>query len=101
MPHEISEKSMALLERFVVLMCDRTSKITKINEAMKQLFAHKARTPQNIPPTHAALKQNIKNACYQANMWNLSLVHEPNVATRQSVDVQRDGPSKLAPKYQL
>ena len=33
MPNEISEKSMLLLQRFVVLMYDRTSKSTKVNDA--------------------------------------------------------------------
>ena len=71
------EESMSLLERFVVLMYDRTSDIMEVNEARKQLFAHKGRTFENIPPTQAALKQHIKRACYQANIWNQSLISEP------------------------
>ena len=56
MPPEISEESMSLLERFVVLMYDRTSNIMEVNKARKQLFAHKSRALENIPPTQAALK---------------------------------------------
>ena len=67
---------MSLLERFVVLMYDRTSDIIEVNKAWKQLFAHKARALENISPTQEALKQHIKCACYQANIWNQSLVLE-------------------------
>ena len=79
MPSEVSEESMSLLERFVVLMYDRTSDIMEVNEARKQLFAHKGRTLENIPRTQAALKQHIKRACYQANIWNQSLISEPEL----------------------
>ena len=44
MPSEISEGSMLLLERFVVLMYDRTSESTEVNHARKQLFTQKSRT---------------------------------------------------------
>ena len=51
MPFAVSEESMSWLERFVVLMYDNTSDITEINEARKQLFAHKGRTLQtSLPP---------------------------------------------------
>ena len=74
MQPDISEESMSLLERFVVLMYDRTSDIMEVNQARKHLFAHKCRALENIPPTQAALQQQIKRACYQANIWNQSLV---------------------------
>ena len=44
MSSEVSEGSMLLLERFVVLMYDRTSEVTELNEARKQLF-NKGSTP--------------------------------------------------------
>ena len=47
MPSDVSEESMSLLERFVVLMCDRTSDIMEVNDAGKQLFAHKSRALDN------------------------------------------------------
>ncbi len=73
MPSEVSEGSMLLLERFVVLMYDRTSECTEVNDARKQLLTRKSRTLENIPPTQAALKQHIKRTCYQANCWNRAL----------------------------
>ena len=79
MQPDISEESMSLLERFVVLMYDRTSDIMEVNQARKHLFAHKSRALENIPPTQAALQQQIKRACYQANIWNQSLVSQPEL----------------------
>ena len=37
MPSEVTEESMLLLKRFVVLMYDRTSESMEVNEARKQL----------------------------------------------------------------
>ena len=62
MPSAVSEESMSWLERFVVLMYDNTYDTEK-NDARKQLFAHKGRTVENIPPTQAAVKQYIKCTC--------------------------------------
>ncbi len=39
---EVSEESMFLLERFVVLMYDRTSESMEVNDARKQLFSQKS-----------------------------------------------------------
>ena len=49
MPSEVNEGSMLLLERFVVLMHDRTSESKEVNDAKKQLFTQKSRTLENIP----------------------------------------------------
>ena len=79
MPSEVSEGSMLLLERFVVLMYDRTSESMDVNDARKQLFTQKSRTLENIPPTQAALEQHIKRTCYQANCWNQALAKDPEM----------------------
>ncbi|KAG0724212.1 hypothetical protein GWK47_041115 [Chionoecetes opilio] len=79
MPSDVSEESMSLLERFVVLMYDRTSDTMEVNDARKQLFAHKSRALENIPPTQAALQQHIKRASLQGNCWNQTLVLNPEL----------------------
>jgi len=79
MPSEISETSMSLLERFVVLIYSRTSDIMGVNEARKQLFTQKSRSLENIPPTLAALKQHVKRAAFQANVWNQTLCASPEL----------------------
>ena len=55
------EEYLEHLERFVVLLYDRTSSQLGVNEARKQLF-----TQKGLPPTEAALIQHIKRAAYQA-----------------------------------
>ncbi len=77
MSNELSEESMPLLERFIVLMYNRTSEVTEVNEARKQLFTKKSRTLENIPPTKAALVQNIRRTYFQAIIWNQSLLTSP------------------------
>ena len=77
MPSEVSEESRFLLERFVVLMYERTSESTEVNDARKQLFTQKSRTLENIPPPQAALIEHVKRTCYQANCWNQALVLDP------------------------
>ena len=78
---EVSESSMGLLERFVVLIYNRTSKHMEVNAARKQLFTQKARTLENIPPTQAALLQHVKRAAFQANVWNQCLVAIPKISS--------------------
>ena len=50
------------VERFVVLLYDRTSNQMCVNSARKE----KGRTIDGLPPTKAALVQHIMRAAYQA-----------------------------------
>ena len=75
----MSDACTIQLERFVVLMYDRTSKCLEVNEARKQLFMQKSRTLETIPPTKAALEQHIKRASYQARCWSQALVQNPQL----------------------
>ena len=70
-------RSRSLIERFMVLMYDRTSECIDVNDARKHLFSQKSRTLENNPSTQAALKEHIKRTCFQANLWNQSLVLDP------------------------
>ena len=63
-PSQISEECIGHLERFVVLMYDKTSEKIKVNDARKQLFSTKGRSLESIPPTRAALIQHTKRAAY-------------------------------------
>ena len=64
-PQYIDEESMSVLERFVVLLYDRTSNLTKVNEARHELFSKKSRDLECIPPTRAVLDQHVKRAVLQ------------------------------------
>ena len=71
---------LEVLERFVVLMYDRTSTEMKVNEARKQLFSQKSRSIDGIPPTQAALVEHMKRAAYQAgHVWAQMFVAVPNL----------------------
>ncbi|KAG0717816.1 hypothetical protein GWK47_053675 [Chionoecetes opilio] len=48
-PTSIQEDTMHVIERFVILLYDRTSKCKDVNKARKKLFAKKS-SVQNIPP---------------------------------------------------
>ena len=68
--------SMATIERYVILMYDRTSSSTSVNEARKVLFTRKGRSIDNIPPSaDAALIQHTKRVAYQAgHCWGTALI---------------------------
>ena len=78
--HPVSEACMANLERFVILMYDRTSSKTKVDEARKQLFAQKGRAYDAIPPTRAALLQHTYRAAYQGgHCWGQAVSPSPEL----------------------
>ena len=71
---EMSDANFAVLERFTVLLYDRTNRSGSVNEARKFLFSQKGRQIENIPPSQAALHQHIPRAVYQAAfVWNQCL----------------------------
>ena len=59
---ETSGAAMASLERFVVLLYNRTSDLLQVNDARKQLFTQKSRSLENITPTCTALKEHVKRS---------------------------------------
>ncbi len=61
------EQNMPSIERFVIVMYDRTNICQTKNEARKDLFARKCRAIDTIPPTSAALLEHTKRAAYQAD----------------------------------
>ena len=71
---------MEPLERFVVLLYDRTSGQASVNQARKQLFTQMGRTIDGLPPTRAALIQHTKRAAYQAgHCWGQAMVAAPEL----------------------
>jgi len=66
-------------------VADQTSGIMNVNESRKYLFIQKAKSLENLPPTLEALKQHTKQAIYQSNCWNRTLLPQeelPNPADR-------------------
>ena len=62
-PHYILQEVMATIESFIILLYDRTSTSTDIDQARRKLFA-KRHNVQSIPPAKAALKEHVKRAVY-------------------------------------
>ena len=60
MVDDVSDPVMSVVERFVVLLYDRTSDQVSVNNARKLLFTQTSRSLDNLPPTQAALLQHIK-----------------------------------------
>lgn len=91
-PSEVSETCMATLERFVVLLYDRTSVKTVVNDARKQLFGKKGRQFDTIPLTRAALLEHSKRAVLQAGyIWGQALTPNPTLPSPQDWGGTLDG----------
>ena len=68
-----------LLERFTVILYDRTSTCKLVNKARRELFCKKSRSLENLPPTQDALLQHVKRVVYQAGIWISSRQAEPEI----------------------
>ena len=78
-PTEIPQEVMATIERFVILLYDRTSTCTEINTARRKLFA-KRHSVESIPPTKATLEEHVKRAVLQGgHVWGQVLVLKPEL----------------------
>ena len=79
-PGTLGDASIEIIERFTVLLYDRTSSIATVNEARRDLFCRNSRQIANIPPTKEALTQHVKRAVFQASyIWGQMLVAQPDV----------------------
>ena len=58
-PPSIIDSTYEVLEKYVVLLYDKTCQLTQVNEASQHLFVLRSRAFENIPPTQAALKYRL------------------------------------------
>ena len=78
-PDTISSDQLQELERYVVLLYQRTSTLSSVNSARKHMFTQNQEM-DNIPPSYAALEQHVRRAAYQAgHIRGQSLVADPVV----------------------
>ena len=78
-PSGIPDDVMHTIERFVILLYDRTSTCKEINKAQKKIFAKKNNV-QLIPPTKVALEEHVKRAGYQGgHVWGQTLLPTPEL----------------------
>ena len=99
LPEVVDYSSLEVIERFVVLLYDRTSNFTKVNEARQELFGKKSRTLENIPPTQEALLQHTKRAVLQGGfVWGQSSSKQLDIPCPSNWGWYRDDNSWL-PKW--
>ena len=88
---KISEQSEYILERFTILMYERTSGLDGINGARKELFTKKDRALENIPPAKDALVLHINRARIQTYTWKRALIKDPPQLDPAQFGWQHDG----------
>ena len=71
-PLSVESWIFQFLERFTVVLYDKTSSLESVNEVRRELLCQKNRTMENIPPTQDALLQHSKHVAYQAGIWTTS-----------------------------
>ena len=68
---ESLDSNMKMIERFIIILYDRTSSEDEVNAARKVMFANKGRELDKIPPTRDALVQHSRRAILQASfVWH-------------------------------
>ena len=60
------------IERFIVVLYDRTSPLSLVNDAREELFCKRNRSVDRLPPTQDALLQHTRRSLYQAGIWTTS-----------------------------
>ena len=72
--------AIPILDRYTVLMYDRTSTCTTVNAARRDLFTRKAKDIEALPPTSNALLQHTKRSMFLAgHCWGRCLEVSPQL----------------------
>ena len=66
---DIVDEDLTLIERFFVLLYDRTGSTASTNGARRLLFTNKGKSIGNCPPTLNALLQHIYRCILQSSSW--------------------------------
>ncbi len=73
-PAHVTDCDVTVLERFTILLYDRTSSMVNIDQARQYLFTKKGRAMDALPPTKAVLMQHTRRAVYQGgHCWGKML----------------------------
>ena len=81
------------IERLVVVLYDRTSPLSSVNEVREELFCRKNRSVDRIPPTQDALLQHVRRAIYQAGVWTTSTQAQQVLPSPQDLGWTKDSES--------
>ncbi|KAG1695759.1 Integrin alpha-PS2 [Nymphon striatum] len=80
---DVTSRHFEQLERYCIILYDKTSSLTSVNDTRKELFCKRNKTMENLPPTQDALINHTKRALYQAGIWTSSqkpMQHVPSPA---------------------
>ena len=67
---QMVQDSMEMISRYTVVMYNRTSNSTNVNEARRTLFIKDGKDLDSIPPTEAALFEHVCRAAYvSGHIW--------------------------------
>ena len=69
MTDHLTPEDVRIVQRFVILMYDRTSESFDVNENRRVLFTKKGRPVEGIPPTKDALTQHIRRAMLKPGLY--------------------------------
>lgn len=101
-PQLIEEDTFKILERFVVILYDRTSDEISVDSCRKHLFTSKGRSIEGIPPTQGALVQHIRRAAYQAgHIWGQSIIPSPEEVSPSEWGWKKDSTGDWQPLWSL
>ena len=100
LPSTLSLDQFDYIERFTILMYQRTSELTSVNEMRQQLFSQN-RIIDNLPPTKMALEQQVKRAILVAGfIWGQTLTADPIIPPPEDWGWKRnEKDSSLAPYW--
>ena len=80
------EEHLEKVERYVILMYDRTSDLHSVSESRRHLFTKKNRSNENLPPTLDTLEQHLKRATYikegESRRMFSFLIQKPRLSVR-------------------
>ena len=90
---------MKIIERFVILMYDKTSRCTDIDKARRKMFAKRLKAEQ-IPPTFDALELHLRRAIYQGGyVWAQALLTQPVLPSQTGWVWTKDDNGVYVPKW--
>ena len=79
-PGELNEETISTIERFTVLLYNRTGVLSSVDAARMELFFKKGRSMEDLPPTKDALMFHICRSVFQAAFcWGRTLDLSPEL----------------------
>ena len=95
----IDSEHFKKIERLIVIMYDRTSHLSCVNEAREEMFCRKNHSMDKIPPTQDALLQHTRRTLYQAGVWTTCTQAQPTIHSPEEFGWATDRPLGTSVDY--